>query len=235
VVQNLNCTLIRCSAHFILYPYKRSSMSASTNEYVKPPPDTTPQPPKCRYRLDTEGSSTLTLPDGRNIGFAEYGSRTGHAILYLHSLPGSRLEAASYHSLTLSLQVRIIAIDRPGMGWSSPCPQRTLLDFPKDVQHLTENLHLEPLAPPCACPPGLRLQILTSAYTCRPQRRAVLDHLHGQCKGLRKGCRCLVTRRRSLRHRTKPLTDNYTRYRWIDIVDCKQVIPATLVHGCIQL
>lgn len=103
----------------------------------------TGEPAKCRFRLDNHSSSILTLPDGRKLGYAQYGSPTGHAILYQHGLPGSRLEAATYHTLGLELNARIIATDRPGIGWSTPHPNRCLLDHPKDVERLTEHLGLE--------------------------------------------------------------------------------------------
>jgi pimeloyl-ACP methyl ester carboxylesterase len=98
---------------------------------------------ECRYLLDNEASNILMLPDGRKLGYAQYGSPNGHAVFYHHGLPGSRIEAASYHDLGLELDVRIIAVDRPGIGWSTPHPQRTLLDCPKDVEALAEHLQLE--------------------------------------------------------------------------------------------
>lgn len=103
----------------------------------------TGEPPKPRYRLDDNSSDTLTLPDGRKLGYAQYGSLTGRPILYQHGLPGSRLEAAGYDELGLKLGARIIAADRPGYGWSSPHPGRTLLDFPKDLEHLAKHLELD--------------------------------------------------------------------------------------------
>jgi alpha-beta hydrolase superfamily lysophospholipase len=97
----------------------------------------------CRYRLDNDTSATLMLPDGRKLGYAQYGSPTGRAILYQHGFPGSRIEAAQLHDLSTELGFRIIAIDRPGHGWSSPHPCSKLLDWPKDVERLTEHLELE--------------------------------------------------------------------------------------------
>lgn len=107
------------------------------------PSKTTTEAPTCRFRLDNDSSSTLTLPDGRKLGYAQYGSLTGHAILYQHGLPGSRLEAASLEDLGLELGARIIAVDRPGIGWSSPNPSRKMLDHPKDLESLAEHLGLE--------------------------------------------------------------------------------------------
>ncbi|KAH7396801.1 Alpha/Beta hydrolase protein [Phaeosphaeria sp. MPI-PUGE-AT-0046c] len=97
----------------------------------------------CRYRLDNGTSATLTLPDGRKLGYAQYGSPTGKAILYHHGFPGSRLEGAQHHELCMELGLRMICIDRPGIGWSSPHPGSTLLDWPTDIEYLTEHLGLE--------------------------------------------------------------------------------------------
>jgi pimeloyl-ACP methyl ester carboxylesterase len=123
-----------------------TSISASTNDTVEPPPSSLPQPPKCRFRLDTNSSATLTLPSGRKLGYAQYGSLTGLPIIYLHGLPGSRLEAAGYDDIALEMGARIIAVDRPGMGWSSPHPSRTLLGFTEDIRVLAEHLGLETYA-----------------------------------------------------------------------------------------
>ncbi|KAF2123002.1 Alpha/Beta hydrolase protein [Lophiotrema nucula] len=111
-----------------------------------PPIDIPTIPPNdapCRYRLDTDSSGTLTLPDGRKIGYAQYGSPTGKAILYQHGLPGSRLEGAIFHELGLELGARLICPDRPGYGWSSPQPNRKLLDHPKDMEYLADHLQLK--------------------------------------------------------------------------------------------
>ncbi|EEQ31504.1 alpha/beta hydrolase fold protein [Microsporum canis CBS 113480] len=99
--------------------------------------------PSCRFPLDDDSSDALTLPDGRKLGYAQYGSRTGKPIFYLHGLPGARTEAACFEDLAIELDARIIATDRPGVGWSSPHPDRSLLDHPKDLEELAKHLQLE--------------------------------------------------------------------------------------------
>jgi pimeloyl-ACP methyl ester carboxylesterase len=116
------------------------TMSASESDNVEHPTNSTP---KCRFRLDTNSSSTLTLPDGRKLGYAQYGSLSGLPIIYLHGLPGSRLEAAGYDDIAIEIGARVVAVDRPGMGWSSPHPSRTLLGFAEDIRVLAEHLGLE--------------------------------------------------------------------------------------------
>ena len=88
-----------------------------------------------------EGTSAiLTLPDGRKLGYSQYGSHAGRTVFYCHGLPGSRIEAAPFDAMATRLGARIIAVDRPGYGLSSPQPTRTILDHAKDIEHLAESL-----------------------------------------------------------------------------------------------
>ena len=101
---------------------------------------------ECTYKVGNESSSTMDLPDGRKLGYAQYGLRTGQPIFYSHGLPGSRIEAAFLDKEATRLGARIIAIDRPGVGWSSPLPGRKLLDYPKDVERLADHLGIKEFA-----------------------------------------------------------------------------------------
>ena len=93
--------------------------------------------------MDNVNSDSLLLPDGRTLGYAQYGTPTGRAVFFVHGHPGSRFEGSHLHDLGLKLGARIISPDRPGMGLSSPQPGRTLLDYPKDLEHLANHLKLE--------------------------------------------------------------------------------------------
>ncbi len=84
-------------------------------------------------------SRTLTLADGRVLCLAQYGDPDGPPVFYFHGYPGSRLEVA----LLDGLPVRVIAVDRPGYGGSSPLPGRRLLDWPADVTAVADHLGLE--------------------------------------------------------------------------------------------
>jgi hypothetical protein len=116
--------------------------SPATNNPFSAPAANADEPPKQLFRTDNDSSDTITLPDGRKLGYAQYGSLTGQPIFYMHGLPGSRLQAAGFDALGLEVGARIIAVDRPGIGWSSPHPSRTLLDHPKDVEQLANHLGL---------------------------------------------------------------------------------------------
>lgn len=88
-------------------------------------------------------SLSMTLPDGRQLGFAEFGSPDGKPILYFHGLPGSRLEAGHLHSVALLNRYRLIGIDRPGMGLSSVHPERSMLSWADDVESFADYLGLK--------------------------------------------------------------------------------------------
>ncbi|HAU0262652.1 TPA: alpha/beta hydrolase [Legionella pneumophila] len=91
-------------------------------------------------------TSYIALKEGRRLGFAEYGDKNGFPILFFHGLPGSRFEAGKLHLAALKVQVRLIGLDRPGMGLSSPQKNRTLLDWPEDIKEFATVLNLENLS-----------------------------------------------------------------------------------------
>ncbi|KAI1162406.1 alpha/beta hydrolase fold protein [Nemania serpens] len=99
-----------------------------------------------RYRLEADSSATVTLPDGRTLSYAQYGLLTGPAVFYLHGLPGSRIEGALFDAPAITPRARIISVDRPGYGLSSPQPDRTILDHANDIDYLARHLDLESYA-----------------------------------------------------------------------------------------
>ncbi|WQF87007.1 Putative alpha/beta hydrolase-1 [Colletotrichum destructivum] len=100
------------------------------------------RPSECRLVPEPDASDTLTLPDGRKLGYAQFGLATGKPVFYCHGLPGSRVEAGHLHKAAMDVGARIIATDRPGMGLSTFQPGRILLDHPKDLEQLAEHLRL---------------------------------------------------------------------------------------------
>ncbi|WP_214401589.1 alpha/beta fold hydrolase [Pseudonocardia lacus] len=83
--------------------------------------------------------AATTLPDGRVLAWTSWGPETGRTVLYC---PG----AGSSGSLGFGtddlhdLGVRLVGIDRPGLGRSSPRPGRTLTDWCDDVAHLVADV-----------------------------------------------------------------------------------------------
>ncbi|KAI0855098.1 alpha/beta hydrolase [Xylaria cubensis] len=91
-------------------------------------------------------SQTVKLPDGRILGFAEYGSPTGKPIFFFHGFPSSRLEAAGILKLVKRKDLRIIAPERPGFGLSTFNARHRITDWPADVRALATHLGLNRFA-----------------------------------------------------------------------------------------
>jgi pimeloyl-ACP methyl ester carboxylesterase len=85
----------------------------------------------------------IALADGRWLAYAGFGDPDGRPVLFLHATPGYRLNPWATDAALRSAGVRLITADRPGVGRSSPQPRRRLLDWPDDVRHLADALHLE--------------------------------------------------------------------------------------------
>ena len=94
--------------------------------------------------------NTIQLPDGRTLGYALYGPLEGQPVLYFHGTPSSRLEpltleiyGVAIQSLLAQYNIRLIAVDRPGMGLSSFHKKGTFLSFANDAKELLQQLAIE--------------------------------------------------------------------------------------------
>jgi pimeloyl-ACP methyl ester carboxylesterase len=92
---------------------------------------------------DAQRGATLQLRDGRTLGFAEYGDCAGNVLFYFHGFPGARLEAQLLAGPAERRRVRLIAIDRPGMGLSTFEDRRRFLDWPSDVAEFADKLGID--------------------------------------------------------------------------------------------
>lgn len=91
-------------------------------------------------------SLSFTLPGGRRLGYAEFGTSDGPPVIYCHGFPASRLEAGLVEEAAERARVRLIAIDRPGYGLSDYQPGRRLTDWPEDVAAMADGLGLKRFA-----------------------------------------------------------------------------------------
>lgn len=82
----------------------------------------------------------IRLADGRWLGYQEYGVADGPPVFYFHGTPGSRLEFGLCETEGLQSGLRIISVDRPGMGLSSYHGGRRILDWSDDVVQLAAQL-----------------------------------------------------------------------------------------------
>jgi len=85
-------------------------------------------------------NQTFVLKDGRRLVFAEYGVPTGRPVFHFHGSASSRLERPSWEGLLDRLDIRFIAVDRPGHGLSDFQPGRRLIDWARDVEELADHL-----------------------------------------------------------------------------------------------
>ena len=87
---------------------------------------------------------TVAVREDRRLSFAEYGSPRGEALVWMHGTPGARrqipLEARAYaeaHGL------RIVGIDRPGIGSSTPYLYPDIADWTDDLELLLDALAID--------------------------------------------------------------------------------------------
>lgn len=69
-------------------------------------------------------NGTITMHDGRIVGFADHGSPAQPAVLWCHGGPGNRLEPLLVADDAARAGLRLVGIDRPGYGRSTPQPGR---------------------------------------------------------------------------------------------------------------
>ena len=96
--------------------------------------------------LSVPPTQRLTLSDGRTLAYIECGDSNGSPIFYFHGHPGSRLEVLLVAESAQLAGVRLIGIDRPGMGFSDFKPGRRLVDWPEDVVQLANALNIDQFA-----------------------------------------------------------------------------------------
>lgn len=83
---------------------------------------------------------SIQLPDGRRLGYAEYGVPNGRPVLFFHGSLGSSYIHADMAEIAKQRSVRLIAVDRPGYGLSDSHAGRTFLTWADDIATLTDIL-----------------------------------------------------------------------------------------------
>ncbi len=86
----------------------------------------------------------IAVGDDRQIGFAEFGDPQGRAVFWLHGTPGARrqipMEARVYAE---QRQIRLIGVDRPGIGSSTPYQYDTVFAFAEDLRTIADTLGID--------------------------------------------------------------------------------------------
>ena len=86
---------------------------------------------------------TVEVADGRSIGFATFGRSDGVPVVWCHGGPGSRLEPAPSGDAAEAAGLRLVGIDRPGYGLSTPSPGRTIASWVPDALAVADHLALD--------------------------------------------------------------------------------------------
>jgi len=71
--------------------------------------------------------------NGKRVAWNEYGDPAGRPMIYHHGWPSCRLQARLLHHLARDRGMRVLALDRPGMGHSTHQPGFTLQSWPAIV------------------------------------------------------------------------------------------------------
>ena len=89
----------------------------------------------------------VAVGENRQIGFAEFGAPQGRTIFWLHGTPGARrqipIEARAY---AVEADIRLIGIDRPGIGSSTPHQYQNVLEFADDLRTIADTLGIDKMA-----------------------------------------------------------------------------------------
>jgi pimeloyl-ACP methyl ester carboxylesterase len=94
----------------------------------------------------SEPYSLLRLPDGRALSYLEVGVSSGPAVFHFHGHGSSRIEALMLEKAALTLGLRVVALDRPGIGRSDRRIGDRLLDWPADVAAAADQLGIDKFA-----------------------------------------------------------------------------------------
>ncbi len=89
-----------------------------------------------------EGS--VAVREGRRLSFAEFGAPRGAALIWMHGTPGARRQVpVEARVFAEERDMRIIGVDRPGIGSSTPHLYRNILDWTDDLTHLCDALAID--------------------------------------------------------------------------------------------
>ena len=103
---------------------------------------------------DTPGVSDTTSSDadwsdgevhvgGRAVAYRDFGPVENTPVIWCHGGPGSRIEPAPHAAAARSAGYRLVGIDRPGYGRSSPWPGRSIAGWIPDGLAVADALGLD--------------------------------------------------------------------------------------------
>ena len=94
--------------------------------------------------LEPRFEGTVLLSDGRSLGYAEYGTPDGAPIFWFPGTPGGRRQIPPRaRKAAEQRNVRLIAVERPGLGASTPHLYESVLGWADDVEEIADRFGLD--------------------------------------------------------------------------------------------
>ncbi|OBJ69956.1 alpha/beta hydrolase [Mycobacterium sp. 1274756.6] len=89
----------------------------------------------------------VAVGENRQLGFAEFGAPQGRPMFWLHGTPGARRQIPLEARIFAEHQdIRLIGVDRPGIGSSTPHQYETVLQFADDLRTMADTLGIDKMA-----------------------------------------------------------------------------------------
>ncbi|HVQ99059.1 MAG TPA: alpha/beta hydrolase [Mycobacterium sp.] len=89
----------------------------------------------------------VAVGDDRQLGFAEFGDPQGRAVFWLHGTPGARRQIPTEARIFAERNgIRLIGIDRPGIGSSTPFQYDNVVAFADDLATVADTLGVDKMA-----------------------------------------------------------------------------------------
>lgn len=89
---------------------------------------------------DIAPTTSVTTRDGRTLACCEVGDPNGPLVIHNHGGPSSRLEARLFADAASASRIRLVCVDRPGFGQSSPQRMRTYSGWADDMVTVADAL-----------------------------------------------------------------------------------------------
>jgi pimeloyl-ACP methyl ester carboxylesterase len=85
-------------------------------------------------------TGTIATRDGRTLSYLEVGDPQGPLVIHNHGGPSCRLEARLFAKAASKNRLRLICVDRPGIGRSTPQRLRTYAGWADDLTAIADAL-----------------------------------------------------------------------------------------------
>lgn len=96
--------------------------------------------PALQDKCFTNERKFLELPDGRLLGYREYGQPGGVPVIFLHSVLSNSLLRPHEAEEARRLGVHLVVPERPGTGWSTPDADMSFESVGQDIVVLVDHL-----------------------------------------------------------------------------------------------